>query len=144
MFQSFPADLTNTILGMPGLSFCTQSNQTTIKKKILFVAAPALVYVLWSAHVSSQSSRLPYILRIVSQLAFETGFLFLQWFLYGKLFEEHFHCNAGNATWRPCIGTIECYLSRPQEKNIFLWYMYGSDIISIALTILELVQGKRV
>ena len=113
--------------------------------QILFVAAPALVYVLWSAHVSSQESRLPYILRIVSQLLFETGFLTLQWILYGKYFEEHFHCNAGNETWRPCVGTIECYISRPQEKNIFLWYMYGSDAISIALTVfelaLELVSG---
>ena len=43
---------------------------------------------------------------------------------------------------KPCVGTIECYLSRPQEKNIFLWYMYGSDFVSIGLTIFELFQGE--
>jgi len=40
--------------------------------------------------------------------------------------------------WRPCVGTIECYLSRPQEKNIFLWYMYASSGLCIILTIFEL------
>ncbi|CAG5078081.1 Oidioi.mRNA.OKI2018_I69.PAR.g8894.t1.cds [Oikopleura dioica] len=75
----------------------------------------------------------------------ESAFVVLQFYLYRLRFNEHFECNPekrfldwSGENWRPCIGTIECYLSRPQEKNIFLWYMYASSGICVLLTLFEL------
>merc|ERR1719285_200456 len=66
-------------------------------------------------------------------------------------YTEHYECQEdsvsllNNAAMAQCgNGALtQCYVSRPSEKKLFLWYMVATAIISIILLILDIILLMR-
>lgn len=83
-------------------------------------------------------------------------FLCLQYFLYGIFLnplyickvsqnqEKKKHCfESSDETWSPpqawpCPHPVNCYVSRPTEKNVFIVFMLVVSGVSLFLSVLEL------
>ncbi|XP_069792092.1 gap junction gamma-1 protein-like [Narcine bancroftii] len=76
-----------------------------------------------------------YVLHVLMRMLFEVGFLVGQYFLYGLKVLPGFVCNQ-----LPCPYTVDCFVSRPTEKTIFLLVMYVVSGLCLLLNICELVH----
>ncbi|XP_067229363.1 gap junction gamma-1 protein-like [Chanodichthys erythropterus] len=76
-----------------------------------------------------------YVLQLISRVAFEIAFLFGQYILYGFEVAPSYIC-----TRSPCPHTVDCFVSRPTEKTIFLVIMYVVSILCLVLTVLEILH----
>ncbi|XP_056147769.1 gap junction alpha-5 protein-like [Lampris incognitus] len=74
-----------------------------------------------------------YIISILIRTVMEVVFLCLQYFLYGVFLHPLYVCQA----W-PCPHPVNCYISRPTEKNVFIVFMMAVSAVSLALSMLEL------
>ncbi|GAA6231947.1 gap junction alpha-5 protein-like [Lates japonicus] len=74
-----------------------------------------------------------YILSILIRSIMEVVFLCLQYFLYGIFLHPLYVCKA-----LPCPHPVNCYVSRPTEKNVFIVFMLAVSAVSLALSVLEL------
>ncbi|XP_075899068.1 gap junction alpha-5 protein-like [Nelusetta ayraudi] len=74
-----------------------------------------------------------YILSILIRSIMEVVFLSLQYFLYGVFLNPLYICKA----W-PCPHPVNCYVSRPTEKNVFIVFMLAVSGVSLFLSVLEL------
>uniref|UniRef100_A0A8C4LRU4 Gap junction protein n=1 Tax=Equus asinus asinus TaxID=83772 RepID=A0A8C4LRU4_EQUAS len=66
---------------------------------------------------------------------FEVGFLIGQYFLYGFQVHPFYVCSR-----IPCPHKIDCFISRPTEKTIFLLIMYGVTGLCLLLNIWEMLH----
>ena len=82
------------------------------------------------------SSRLlwAYVAQLGVRLALEGAALGGQYHLYRFRMPSSFVCRL-----EPCLGSTNCYLSRPSEKSIFLKTMFGVTGLCLLFTLLELV-----
>ncbi|CAJ0966615.1 unnamed protein product [Ranitomeya imitator] len=64
---------------------------------------------------------------------FRDGFLAGQYFLYGFSVPPIFECDR-----YPCVKEVECYVSRPTEKTVFLVFMFAVSGICVLLNLAEL------
>ncbi|XP_029306379.1 gap junction alpha-5 protein-like [Cottoperca gobio] len=74
-----------------------------------------------------------YILSILIRSIMEVVFLVLQYFMYGVFLHPLYVCQA-----LPCPHMVNCYVSRPTEKNVFIVFMMTVSAVSLALSVLEL------
>lgn len=74
-----------------------------------------------------------YVLSILIRTIMEVVFLCLQYFLYGIFLNPLYVCKA----W-PCPHPVNCYVSRPTEKNVFIVFMLAVSAVSLVLSVLEL------
>ncbi|XP_068121511.1 gap junction alpha-2 protein-like [Hyperolius riggenbachi] len=74
-----------------------------------------------------------YVISIVFKSIFEAGFILGQWYLYGFVMPPVFVCIR-----LPCPGKVDCFVSRPTEKTIFIIFMLVVSLISLLLSFLEL------
>ncbi|KAM6916210.1 gap junction alpha-5 protein-like [Xenentodon cancila] len=74
-----------------------------------------------------------YVLSILIRSIIEVVFLCLQYFLYGIFLNPLYVCKA----W-PCPHPVNCYVSRPTEKNVFIVFMLTVSAVSLILSMLEL------
>ncbi|XP_020501298.1 gap junction alpha-5 protein [Labrus bergylta] len=74
-----------------------------------------------------------YVLSILIRSIMEVVFLCLQYFLYGIFLHPLYVCKA----W-PCPHPVNCYVSRPTEKNVFIVFMLAVSAVSLVLSVLEL------
>lgn len=74
-----------------------------------------------------------YIIQVVFRNALEIGFLVGQYFLYGFNVPSMYECDR-----YPCIKEVECYVSRPTEKTVFLVFMFAVSGICVVLNLAEL------
>ncbi|XP_028258110.1 gap junction protein delta 6 [Parambassis ranga] len=74
-----------------------------------------------------------YIFHVCLRAVLEVGFVLAQWKLFGFQVPVHFLC-----TSPPCSQPVDCYVSRPTEKTIFLLFMFCVGIFCILLNLLEL------
>ncbi|XP_039856695.1 gap junction alpha-5 protein-like [Simochromis diagramma] len=74
-----------------------------------------------------------YVLSILIRSIMEVVFLCLQYFLYGIFLNPLYVCKA----W-PCPHPVNCYVSRPTEKNVFIVFMLVVSAVSLVLSVLEL------
>ncbi|XP_066504060.1 gap junction protein delta 6 [Hoplias malabaricus] len=74
-----------------------------------------------------------YVFHVCFRALLEVGFLLTQWFLFGFRVPAHFVC-----TVPPCSQRVDCYVSRPTEKSIFLIFMFSVGAFCIFLNVLEL------
>ncbi|MED6242709.1 hypothetical protein ATANTOWER_008666 [Ataeniobius toweri] len=74
-----------------------------------------------------------YVLSILIRTIMEVLFLCLQYFLYGIFLQPLYVCKA----W-PCPHPVNCYVSRPTEKNVFIVFMLAVSAVSLVLSVLEL------
>ncbi|XP_018414143.1 PREDICTED: gap junction gamma-2 protein [Nanorana parkeri] len=74
-----------------------------------------------------------YVFQLLSRAVFEVGFLIGQYFLYGFEVLPSFQCNT-----QPCPHTVDCFVSRPTEKTVFLLIMYVVSCLCLLLNICEM------
>ncbi|XP_020655792.1 gap junction alpha-4 protein [Pogona vitticeps] len=74
-----------------------------------------------------------YIASVVFKSIFEAGFLLGQWYLYGFVMKPLYVCQGS-----PCPHLVDCFMSRPTEKTIFILFMLVVGLISLTLNLLEL------
>ncbi|KAF0038214.1 hypothetical protein F2P81_008698 [Scophthalmus maximus] len=74
-----------------------------------------------------------YVIQVVFRNALEIGFLAGQYFLYGFNVPGMFECDR-----YPCVKEVECYVSRPTEKTVFLVFMFAVSGICVVLNLAEL------
>ncbi|KAM9828477.1 gap junction gamma-1 protein-like [Syngnathus typhle] len=76
-----------------------------------------------------------YICQLLWRSAFEVGFLCGQFILYGFEVMPFYTC-----TRSPCPHTVDCFVSRPTEKTIFLLIMYVVSFLCLILTMFEILH----
>uniref|UniRef100_A0A8C4ZHT6 Gap junction protein n=1 Tax=Gadus morhua TaxID=8049 RepID=A0A8C4ZHT6_GADMO len=130
--------------------------------QIISVATPTLVYLGHVLHVihaerkegnQSQRSWVPkyshsngkinlrgsilrsYLLNLVARILLELGFILGQYFLYGFTLQARYVCSMS-----PCPHKVDCFLSRPTEKSMFIWFMLVVACVSLLLSIVELLH----
>ncbi|CAO2589076.1 Gap junction alpha-4 protein [Lemmus lemmus] len=76
-----------------------------------------------------------YVVSVLCKSMLEAGFLYGQWRLYGWTMEPVYVCQRA-----PCPHLVDCYVSRPTEKTIFIIFMLVVGVISLVLNLLELAH----
>lgn len=76
-----------------------------------------------------------YVASVLCKSMLEAGFLYGQWRLYGWTMAPVFVCQRA-----PCPHLVDCYVSRPTEKTIFIIFMLVVGAVSLVLNVLELVH----
>ncbi|MEE6484226.1 hypothetical protein FKM82_013801 [Ascaphus truei] len=76
-----------------------------------------------------------YTTSVIFKSIFEAGFLLGQWYLYGFLMHPIYVCERD-----PCPHKVDCFVSRPMEKTIFILFMLVVSLISLLLNLMELVH----
>ncbi|KAI4805645.1 gap junction protein, alpha 5a [Pseudochaenichthys georgianus] len=74
-----------------------------------------------------------YILSILIRTVMEVTFIVVQYRIYGVFLRALYLCE----TW-PCPNPVNCYMSRPTEKNVFIIFMLVVAGVSLLLSVLEL------
>uniref|UniRef100_H0XD37 Gap junction protein n=1 Tax=Otolemur garnettii TaxID=30611 RepID=H0XD37_OTOGA len=74
-----------------------------------------------------------YVFNIIFKTLFEVGFIAGQYFLYGFELKPLYRCDR----W-PCPNTVDCFISRPTEKTIFIIFMLVVACASLLLNMLEI------
>lgn len=77
-----------------------------------------------------------YTFSILLKVLLEAGFMSGLYFLYnGFYIPEKFECHRN-----PCPHTVDCFVSRPTEKTIFVLYTQVISGVSLLLNLLELLH----
>uniref|UniRef100_UPI00358EE7DD gap junction gamma-2 protein-like n=1 Tax=Myxine glutinosa TaxID=7769 RepID=UPI00358EE7DD len=76
-----------------------------------------------------------YLLQLVVRTIFETAFLVGQYLNYGLVIPVLFKC-----VRKPCPNKVDCFVSRPTEKTIFLWVMYAVGGLCLLISIVEMLH----
>uniref|UniRef100_G3P3M5 Gap junction protein n=1 Tax=Gasterosteus aculeatus TaxID=69293 RepID=G3P3M5_GASAC len=76
-----------------------------------------------------------YVLQLVTRTLLEAGFLAGQYLLYGFRVTPVFVCSRN-----PCPHSVDCFVSRPTEKTIFLRIMYGVTVLCLTLNVWEMLH----
>lgn len=74
-----------------------------------------------------------YVFNIIFKTMFEVGFIVAQYFLYGFQLKPLYTCDRS-----PCPNTVNCYISRPTEKTIFIIFMLAVASLSLLLNLIEM------
>nr|XP_033792269.1 gap junction alpha-10 protein [Geotrypetes seraphini] len=73
-----------------------------------------------------------YVLHIVTRSVLEVGFMLGQYLLYGFEIAPLYKCAR-----YPCPNTVDCFVSRPTEKIVFMTFMQSIAAVSLLLNIME-------
>ncbi|XP_062983668.1 gap junction alpha-8 protein [Elgaria multicarinata webbii] len=73
-----------------------------------------------------------YICHIFFKTLFEVGFIVGQYFLYGFRILPLYRCGR----W-PCPNLVDCFVSRPTEKTVFIMFMLAVASVSLFLNLVE-------
>lgn len=74
-----------------------------------------------------------YAIHLVAKILLEVVFIAGQYFLFGFTLETRYVCARS-----PCPHKVDCFLSRPTEKSVIIWFMLVAAIISLLLSLVEL------
>ncbi|XP_059368889.1 gap junction protein alpha 10 b isoform X1 [Carassius carassius] len=74
-----------------------------------------------------------YVLHIITRSVVEVGFIVGQYVLYGIGLSPLYKCER-----EPCPNSVDCFVSRPTEKNIFMIFMLVIAGVSLVLNLLEI------
>ncbi|XP_042190128.1 gap junction alpha-8 protein isoform X2 [Callorhinchus milii] len=74
-----------------------------------------------------------YICHIIFKTIFEVGFVVGQYFLYGFRIFPLYKCGR----W-PCPNIVDCFVSRPTEKTVFVIFMLAVASVSLFLNFVEI------
>lgn len=73
-----------------------------------------------------------YMTSIIFRILLEIAFIVGQYYLYGFIMDPKVVCSRA-----PCPFTVECYMSRPTEKTIFILFMLAVSCMSLLLNVAE-------
>ncbi|NWY49324.1 CXA9 protein, partial [Chionis minor] len=76
-----------------------------------------------------------YVIHIFTRSAVEVGFMIGQYLLYGFHLDPLYKCRRD-----PCPNTVDCFVSRPTEKTVFILFMQSIATVSLLLNILEIIH----
>ncbi|XP_048213872.1 gap junction gamma-2 protein [Perognathus longimembris pacificus] len=76
-----------------------------------------------------------YVAQLVVRAAFEVAFLVGQYLLYGFEVPPFFPCSR-----QPCPHVVDCFVSRPTEKTVFLLVMYVVSCLCLLLNLCEMAH----
>ncbi|XP_078539920.1 gap junction alpha-9 protein [Lissotriton helveticus] len=76
-----------------------------------------------------------YVIHIFTRSAVEIGFMVGQYILYGVHLGPLYKCQKD-----PCPNIVDCFVSRPTEKSVFIMFMQCIAAVSLFLNILEIVH----
>lgn len=76
-----------------------------------------------------------YVLQLLSRAIFEVFFLVGQYLLYGFRVNPSYVCDE-----TPCPHRVDCFVSRPTEKTIFLLVMYVVSCLCLLLNVCEMIH----
>ncbi|XP_044139629.1 gap junction alpha-5 protein [Bufo gargarizans] len=74
-----------------------------------------------------------YVCSILIRTAMEVAFIVGQYMLYGIFLDTLYICKR-----KPCPHPVNCYVSRPTEKNVFIIFMLAVATLSLLLSLVEL------
>ncbi|XP_016020084.1 gap junction delta-3 protein [Rousettus aegyptiacus] len=125
---------------------------------ILLLSAPPVLFIIYSMHQASKEpggaaaeagapcapgrpegalrarrARHCYLLSVALRLLAELAFLAGQTLLYGFRVAPHFACASP-----PCPHTVDCFVSRPTEKTVFVVFYFAVGLLSALLSVAEL------
>ncbi|XP_077161122.1 gap junction beta-7 protein [Paroedura picta] len=119
--------------------------------QLIMVSTPSLLVVLHVAYRENREKRhkkklykntgsmdggllCTYLISLLSKTAFEISFLFLFHKLYGGFNVPRLvKCDMS-----PCPNTVDCYISKPTEKKVFLYIVVVTSCLCIVLNVIEL------
>ncbi|KAM7396015.1 hypothetical protein PAMA_007342 [Pampus argenteus] len=126
--------------------------------QIIFVSSPTLIYLGHVAHVIHKENKMRekkvkvpkysdekghvkikgnllgnYMTSICFRIILEVAFIVGQYYLYGFIMDPRIVCSRA-----PCPFTVECYMSRPTEKTIFIIFMLVVACVSLLLNVVEI------
>ncbi|XP_059209981.1 gap junction beta-4 protein-like [Centropristis striata] len=83
-----------------------------------------------------------YLLSLVFKAGFDMSFLYI---LY-RIYHGYDLPRLSKCSLDPCPNTVDCFISRPTEKKIFMLFMVVSSALCIFMCICEMVYliGKRI
>uniref|UniRef100_A0A8C2YZ45 Gap junction protein n=1 Tax=Cyclopterus lumpus TaxID=8103 RepID=A0A8C2YZ45_CYCLU len=76
-----------------------------------------------------------YLVHIVTRSVVEVSFMVCQYILYGHRLNPLYKCER-----EPCPNVVDCFVSRPTEKTVFMVFMQGIACISLFLSLLEIMH----
>ncbi|XP_037398809.1 gap junction alpha-9 protein-like [Pygocentrus nattereri] len=76
-----------------------------------------------------------YIAHIVTRSVVEIGFMLGQHLIYGNQLETLYKCER-----EPCPDVVDCFVSRPTEKSVFMVFMQVIAAVSLFLSLLEILH----
>ncbi|XP_043942434.1 gap junction alpha-9 protein isoform X1 [Protopterus annectens] len=76
-----------------------------------------------------------YIVHIITRSLVEVGFMTGQYILYGFQLDPLYKCKRD-----PCPNEVDCFVSRPTEKTVFILFMQCIAMVSLLLNILEIIH----
>ncbi|KAM9339624.1 gap junction Cx32.2 protein-like [Symphorus nematophorus] len=74
-----------------------------------------------------------YIMQLFFKVLLEVAFIVGQYFLYGFIFMP----TKISFSDYPCPSPVDCFISRPTEKSIFIVFMLAMSVLSVILNIVE-------
>ncbi|XP_041661271.1 gap junction Cx32.2 protein-like [Cheilinus undulatus] len=134
--------------------------------QIIFVSAPTLIYLGHVIHVIHKENKMReymknhpseiakqpkytddkgkikmkgnllgnYMTSIFFRIVLEVAFIVGQYYLYGFVMNPRIVCSRA-----PCPFTVECFMSRPTEKTIFIIFMLVVACVSLFLNLVEIL-----
>ncbi|XP_053301225.1 gap junction protein, alpha 11 [Pleuronectes platessa] len=75
-----------------------------------------------------------YVFHLVAKIILEVLFIVGQYYLYGFTLEARYVCATD-----PCPHKVDCFLSRPTEKSVIIWFMLVATVVSLVLCVVELL-----
>ncbi|XP_048470680.1 gap junction delta-3 protein-like [Rhincodon typus] len=123
------------ILSIPTLLFVVYAVHQSSKDK-----KPENVSIIESKGLASEGPRLQkfYLIQVILRLLTEIGLVVCQFLIYGFTIEPQFLC-----TGFPCPHTVDCFVSRPMEKTVFLMFYFVIGVLSAIVSFVELVHVIR-
>ncbi|XP_071356603.1 gap junction alpha-9 protein-like [Trachinotus anak] len=76
-----------------------------------------------------------YVAHIVTRSLVEVSFMMGQYILYGHHLSPLYKCER-----EPCPNVVDCFVSRPTEKTVFMMFMQAIACISLSLSLLEIIH----
>ncbi|KAM9252912.1 gap junction gamma-2 protein [Dugong dugon] len=76
-----------------------------------------------------------YVAQLLARAVFELAFLVGQYLLYGFEVRPFFRCSR-----QPCPHMVDCFVSRPTEKTVFLLVMYVVSCLCLLLNLCEMAH----
>lgn len=76
-----------------------------------------------------------YVVQLLVRSVLEVAFLCGQYVLYGFAVPATYMCSR-----QPCPHSVDCFVSRPTEKTIFLLIMYTVSLLCLTLNIWEIIH----
>ncbi|XP_028605771.2 gap junction gamma-2 protein [Podarcis muralis] len=84
-------------------------------------------------HIQEEGLMKIYVFQLLTRASFEICFLIGQYMLYGFEVTPYYLC-----TRQPCPHDVDCFVSRPTEKTIFLLVMYVVSCLCLLLNVAEM------